>query len=388
MTGGLIWTATTGSGSRRNISSPMPPARGTPDPAAARAFHVAANDRLPGSGREVLQSQVEVSTPPGTDFAEARDRLAVLRSELAGIGRERGLLVFASGTHPVAAWSRQEQSEGDRYDRMVPSTASWRPATWSAPCMSMSRCRIPDAAPTSLRRMVPYVPMFLALSVSSPFWEARETGLAGYRMAAYREWPRSGLPDLMDGAADYEHYLQVMTQSGAIPDASYLWWALRPSMHYPTLELRVCDSCVHVGDSVAIAALLPLRGAHARPKRTDIHAEADRRLQSDRQREFLARAARWRARVGDRRGSARDGSARPADGDASCRAGRGRCSRLRVRARASMRCARSWRTGPEPTASSRSTTVERQRRTGQRRGPEAAWWTWLAVASASQTMDP
>ncbi len=105
-----------------------------------------------------------------------------------------------------------------------------------------------------MRRMLPYVPIFLALSASSPFWERRPTGLAAYRMAAYREWPRSGLPDLMD-AAEYERYLRVMTGSGAIPDASYLWWALRPSMHYPTLELRVCDSCVRVEDAVAIAAL-------------------------------------------------------------------------------------------------------------------------------------
>ena len=245
--------------------------RGTPDPAAARAFHVAANDRLPGSGREVLQSQVEVSTPPGTDFAEACDRLAVLRSELAGIGRERGLLVFASGTHPLAAWSRQEQSEGDRYDRMVAEYGIL--ATRNMVCALHVHVEVPDPGCRAdlMRRMVPYVPMFLALSVSSPFWEARKTGLAGYRMAAYREWPRSGLPDLMDGAADYEHYLQVMTQSGAIPDASYLWWALRPSMHYPTLELRVCDSCVHVGDSVAIAALYRcvVRMLDRRP---DIHA--------------------------------------------------------------------------------------------------------------------
>nr|WP_321983354.1 carboxylate-amine ligase [uncultured Lichenicoccus sp.] len=245
--------------------------RGTPAPDAARAFHVAANDRLPGSGREVLQSQVEVSTAPGTDFAEAHDRLRDLRSGLAAIGREHGLLVFASGTHPLAAWPEQRQSEGERYDRMVAEYGIL--ATRNMVCALHVHVELPDPGRRAdlMRRMVPYVPMFLALSVSSPFWEGRATGLAGYRMAAYREWPRSGLPDLMDGAADYEHYLQVMTQSGAIADASYLWWALRPSMHYPTLELRVCDSCVRVGDSVAIAALYRCV-VRMLDRRDDIHA--------------------------------------------------------------------------------------------------------------------
>ena len=245
--------------------------RGTPSSAATKAFHVAANDRLPGSGREVLQSQVEVSTPPGIDFAEAHDRLAFLRSGLADIGREHGLLVFASGTHPVAGWSEQEPSEGERYDRMVKEYGIL--ATRNMVCALHVHVEVPepDRRADLMRRMVPYVPMFLALSASSPFWEGRSTGLAAYRMAAYREWPRSGLPDLMDGAADYEHYLQVMTRSGAIPDASYLWWTLRPSVHYPTLELRVCDSCASVADGVAIAALYRCV-VRMLDRRADIHA--------------------------------------------------------------------------------------------------------------------
>ncbi len=197
--------------------------RSTPSSAAAKAFHVAAEDRLPGAGREVLQSRVEVSTPPGTDFAEARSRLAFLRSELAEIGPKNGLLVFAAGTHPLACWPDQTPSEGERYDQMIKEYGIL--ATRNMVCALHVHVEVPepDRRADLMRRMVPYVPMFLALSVSSPFWERRRTGLAGYRMAAYREWPRSGLPDLMDDAADYEHYLRVMIRSGAIPDASYLW---------------------------------------------------------------------------------------------------------------------------------------------------------------------
>ncbi len=229
--------------------------RGTPSPDAARAFHTLASDRVPGVGREVLQSQIEVSTPPGSDFAEARQRLATLRSDLAGIGHEHGLLVFASGTHPLACWPEQTLSEGDRYDHMVEEYGIL--ATRNMVCALHVHVEVPnpDRRANLMRRMVPFIPLFLALSASSPFWERRPTGLAAYRMAAYSEWPRSGLPDLMDDAADYEHYVHVMTASGAIPDASFLWWALRPSMHYPTLELRICDSCARLADAVAIAAL-------------------------------------------------------------------------------------------------------------------------------------
>ncbi len=229
--------------------------RGTPSAEAAKAFHVAVNDRVPGAGREVLQSQVEVSTAPGTDCAEAQDRLAALRSELGEMARQAGLRLFAAGTHPLACWPEQSMSEGERYNNMLRDYGIL--ATRNMVCALHVHVEVPepDRRADLMRRMVPYVPMFLALSVCSPFWERRRTGLHGYRMAAYREWPRSGLPDLMDGPEDYQHYLRVMTGSGAIPDASYLWWAVRPSMHYPTLELRVCDSCVRVEHGVAIAAL-------------------------------------------------------------------------------------------------------------------------------------
>ena len=228
--------------------------RGTPTSSAARAFHADAGEHLPGTGREVLQNQVEVCTVPGADAAAARQRLSFLRAQLAEIGQAHGLLVFASGTHPLACWPDQAQSEGERYDRMTEEYGILAARNMVCALHVHVELPEPERRVELMRRMLPYVPIFLALSASSPFWEGRPTGLAAYRMAAYREWPRSGLPDLMDGP-DYEHYLRVMTRSGAIPDASYLWWALRPSMHFPTLELRVCDSCVRVEDAVAIATL-------------------------------------------------------------------------------------------------------------------------------------
>jgi carboxylate-amine ligase len=113
----------------------------------------------------------------------------------------------------------------------------------------------PEARVDLMSRLLPFMPTLLALSTSSPFWQGRATGLAGYRLSVFGEMPRTGLPDLFDGEADYARYVEVMTRAGAIADASFLWWTLRPSVKYPTLELRVADACTHLGDTIAIAAL-------------------------------------------------------------------------------------------------------------------------------------
>jgi carboxylate-amine ligase len=97
--------------------------------------------------------------------------------------------------------------------------------------------------------------VLLALSVSSPFWEKRRTGLAGYRLRAYAELPRAGLPDLFIDGADFERYVHGMTSDGGIRDATFLWWHIRPSIRYPTLELRVADTCTRLEDALTIAAL-------------------------------------------------------------------------------------------------------------------------------------
>jgi carboxylate-amine ligase len=106
-----------------------------------------------------------------------------------------------------------------------------------------------------MTRMLPYVPLLVALSTSSPFWQGRRTGLMGYRLAAYDELPRTGLPELFASTAEYDAYVSALVRSGAIEDATHVWWAIRPSPKYPTLELRAPDCCTRVEDSIAVAAL-------------------------------------------------------------------------------------------------------------------------------------
>lgn len=228
--------------------------RGTPR-RTVKAFHEAARTRLPRVERELLQSQVEVSSPPSTSFAEARETLARLRSGLAEVGQSHGILVLAAGTHPVARWTRQTNTQKDRYEKLLDELRMLGRRNMVCGMHIHVEVPRPETRVDLMNRLLPYMPLLLALSASSPFWQGRNTGLAAYRMSAFGEMPRTGLPDLFGSMGEYERYVRVMTRAGAIADASFLWWTLRPSIRYPTLELRVADSCTRLDDTLAIAAL-------------------------------------------------------------------------------------------------------------------------------------
>ena len=228
--------------------------RGTPR-RTVRAFHAAVKERLPQVERELLESQVEVASTPSTSFAEARAQLVGFRAGLAEVGRAHQLLVLASGTHPIARWTRQGHTEKDRYRTLIEEMQILGRRNFACGMHVHVEVPRPEARVDLMNRLMPYTPVLLALSVSSPFWQGRETGLAGYRMSAFGELPRTGLPDLFRDTEDYDRYVSMMTRSGSIQDASFLWWTVRPSIRYPTLELRVADSCTRLDDTLAIAAL-------------------------------------------------------------------------------------------------------------------------------------
>lgn len=235
------------------------------------AFHKAAQKRLKSVEREMLQNQVEICTSPSESFGDARRSLASLRKGLAEVGREHGLLVFAAGTHPTALWSAQKETAKTRYEDMIDDLQIV--GRRSVVCGMHIHVEVPrpDARVDLMNRLLPFLPVLLALSTSSPFWEGRRTGLAGYRMRAYAELPRTGLPELFDDAADYDRYVEGMTKSGAVKDPTYFWWHIRPSTRFPTLELRVADSCTKLDDTLAIAALYRCL-VRLIDRRPDVHA--------------------------------------------------------------------------------------------------------------------
>ncbi|WP_414471855.1 carboxylate-amine ligase [Microvirga sp. M2] len=204
---------------------------------------------------EMLEPQIEIATKPMKDFAEARTQLSGLRSAAGAIARDYNLSIMASGTHPLAVWSRVRPSSQPRYGKVMHDLQMLGSRT--VLCGMHVHVEVPDLAMRVdiMNRIQPYLPLLLALSTSSPFWQAQRTGLLGYRLAAYRELPRTGLPDLFDGAEDYQRYIDTLVASRAIENSSYVWWVIRPSLKHPTLELRVADSCTRLDDTIAIAAL-------------------------------------------------------------------------------------------------------------------------------------
>ena len=204
---------------------------------------------------EMLQSQLEVATVPHTNIADARTELRFLRQTVANVAAEHGLAILAVGTHPTAQWSKSVQTQAERYDNVMEDLQMVGQRNMLCGLHVHVELPDPDDRVDIMMRMLPYLPLFIALATSSPFWRSRSTGLKGYRLAAYDELPRTGVPELFRTPAEYDAYISALVNAGVMENSSYVWWAIRPSLKHPTLELRAPDRCTLVEDSIAIAAL-------------------------------------------------------------------------------------------------------------------------------------
>src|SRR3984893_4495477 len=204
---------------------------------------------------EFLQPQIEVITSPHDNVVDARAELRALRQTISTVAAEHGLAILAAGTHPTAAWRSAQQTNKERYDSVMHDLQMIGQRDLLCGLHVLVERAGPDQRIDVMYRMLPYLPLFLALSTSSPFWQSRRTGLKGYRLAAYDELPRTGVPDLFRTQEEFDAYVTALVRAGVIADSSYIWWAIRPSLGHPTLELRAPDCCTLVDDSIAIAAL-------------------------------------------------------------------------------------------------------------------------------------
>jgi carboxylate-amine ligase len=204
---------------------------------------------------EFLQSQVEVMTPPHADMQDALRELRNLRRTVAEVAGRFGMTILAAGTHPTAQWERSQQSEGERYDAVMDDLQMI--GLRNMLCGLHIHVELPDPGQRIdvMSRMLPYLPLFVALSASSPFWRSRKTGLKAYRLAAYDELPRTGIPEMFRTQAEFDAYIEALVRADVIEDSSYIWWAIRPSRAHPTLELRAPDCCTNVEHAIALAAL-------------------------------------------------------------------------------------------------------------------------------------
>src|ERR1700712_997358 len=212
--------------------------------------------------REMLQAQLEVATNVHVDVGDAREELKFLRHEASKVAAQFGHAIMASGTHPTAFWRDSKLSPKVRYEDMIKDLRVV--GRRNMLCGMHVHVQLPDPSKrfAVMCAMTPYLPLFIALASSSPFWNGRATGLKGYRLAAYDELPRTGLPELFGTEDEYRSYVDALTRSGVMPDESYIWWAMRPSMRHPTLELRAPDCCTRLEDAIAIASLYRALARH------------------------------------------------------------------------------------------------------------------------------
>lgn len=237
---------------------------------------------------ELLQSQIEVVTPPLERSEDAFSALAGYRAVLIEVGKDHGIGILAAGTHPQAQPHQQRMTKKRRYSKVINDLGMVGLGNPVSGLHVHVEVPEPDARVEIMHRLTPYLPMLLALSTSSPFWCGYPTGLLGYRNAANDALPRTGFPENFRNLGEYQTYVKTLVEAGIIPDATYVWWALRPSLQYPTLELRLTDCCTALADSVAIAALY-----RALVRHTVNHPERHRDLSAVQR--ALVEENRWRA---------------------------------------------------------------------------------------------
>ena len=224
-----------------------------PDPALFEACEAAAGPHK--IVRELLRAQIEINTRVCASVAELRDALRETRGIVVEAAERHGAAVMAASTHPFASWQAQMPTPRERYERFA-MTFQDNVRRFLVGGMHIhagfgdpdSRVRVM----TALRR---YLPVLHALSTSSPFSDGRETGFKSWRLTVVGSLPRSGLPGPLGSRADYDRLIEEYRSMRFIDDGSELWWDIRPSHAYPTVEMRICDVCTRIEDAVCIAAL-------------------------------------------------------------------------------------------------------------------------------------
>lgn len=204
---------------------------------------------------EFLQAQIEVGTKVCKRVSEAREDLANLRRDLSSVVSEYGAAIIAASTHPFANWEKQETTEDPRYMRLQADYQ--QVARQLVICGMHVHVGIGDThLRIDLMNQVKYfLPHLLALSTSSPFWEGVLTGLHAYRLVIFQNLPRTGIPEEFDSWSEYQRYVEILVEAGLIEDATKLWWDIRPSARYPTLEMRISDVCTRLDDAMTVASL-------------------------------------------------------------------------------------------------------------------------------------
>jgi carboxylate-amine ligase len=221
-----------------------------------KSFMTECEKRLKGRvSPEFMQSQIEVGTNKCATIPQAAAELAELRQTVAEVAGKHGMAPIAASTHPFAEWDMQKHTRKDRYDILA--------RDMQAVVRRLLICGMhvhvglddDDLRLDMMQQIAYFLPHLLVLSTSSPFWRGENTGLKSYRLSVFHEMPRTGLPETFDSHGEYERHVNVLVGAGVIEDATKIWWDVRPSCRFPTLEMRIADICTRIDDTVTVAAV-------------------------------------------------------------------------------------------------------------------------------------
>ncbi|HHI81649.1 MAG TPA: carboxylate-amine ligase, partial [Rhizobiales bacterium] len=204
---------------------------------------------------EFLQCQIEIGTRVCKTIQDARADLARLRSTIARIAESHNLAPIAASTHPFADWTNQRFTDKERYQDLARDLQGVGQRMLICGMHVHVGIEDPELRIDIFNQLPYFLPHLLALSGSSPFWQGRDTGLSSYRLTVFDNLPRTGLPPRFASWGEYERSINTLTRNRLIEDATKIWWDLRPSHRFPTLEMRICDVPTFLDDTIAIAAL-------------------------------------------------------------------------------------------------------------------------------------
>ena len=204
---------------------------------------------------EFLRCQIEIATGVCDTVADVRSQVADMRGTIARIAGEHDLALMAASTHPFTPWDRQKPTKGERYVQLD--------ADLQGAIRRMMICGMhvhvgimdENLRIDVMNQMRYFLPHMLSLTTSSPFWEGRRMGMKSYRLSVFDGMPRTGIPEEIDSYGEYERLINAIINAGAIEDSSKIWWDIRPSNNFPTLEMRICDVCTKLDEAMSVAAI-------------------------------------------------------------------------------------------------------------------------------------
>jgi carboxylate-amine ligase len=237
---------------------------------------------------ELFLSQIEIGTPVCRDLADVRAHLVRLRRAVVEAAVKQRCRIVAAGTHPFSRWQDQKITPKDRYGAILEEQQQVAREQVIFGCHVHVGISDREDGIRVMNRSRPWLPTLLALSANSPFWLGRDTGYASYRTELFQRFPMTGIPCDFADRAEYDDTIRALTAVGSICDASKIYWDMRPSIHFETIEYRIADVCATVDEAVMIAGLCrALARTCLDPGRG---ADLDRPIRPE-----LLRSAKWRA---------------------------------------------------------------------------------------------